>query len=378
MSAEPVPAIPREVELKYLVRDEPALRNWLERDWGGALDGVAATDVGTVEVEDRYFDTARGALARAGFRARVRREGTGPVTLTVKSASHDRPALAGRSGGKASRALSRRMEVEGPADEHLDPDAWPPSAAQSLVNEVRGGARLRALFTIAQRRERKTLLLDAGPAEVTLDWVAVMRDGQAVGAFSVLEVEAKSDGAESLGRLAELLEATGYVTPEPRSKEEIARELVEPPMTRRRDHLPPVPRSPGIGADDTLAEAGRKVLRMHLARMLANEAGTRDGEDIEDLHRMRVATRRMRAAWLVFDGAYRPRIARRYVRELRGVARALGDVRDLDVLLKGLDAYSDSLPETGGEALEPLAERVARGAGTRAPAAHHAPRLARL
>ena len=69
---------------------------------------------------------------------------------------------------------------------------------------------------------------------------------------------------------------------------------------------------------------------------------------------MRVATRRMRAAWLVFDGAYRPRIARRYVRELRGVARALGDVRDLDVLLKGLDAYSDSLPEAGGEALEPL------------------------
>jgi CHAD domain-containing protein len=67
-----------------------------------------------------------------------------------------------------------------------------------------------------------------------------------------------------------------------------------------------------------------------------------------------VATRRMRAAWVVFDGAYRPRIVRRYVRELRGVARALGDVRDLDVLLEGLDAYAASLPDTGGEALEPL------------------------
>ena len=105
---------------------------------------------------------------------------------------------------------------------------------------------------------------------------------------------------------------------------------------------------------DTLAEAGRKVLRMHLARMLANEAGTRSGEDIEDLHRMRVATRRMRAAWRVFEGAYRPRVARRYVRELRGVASALGEVRDLDVLMEGLDAYVASLPETGGEALAPL------------------------
>jgi CHAD domain-containing protein len=354
VSADAAPAIPREIELKYLVRDESALRQWLSRDWGGALDGVAVTDVRTVEVEDRYIDTARGALARAGFGARVRREGSGPFVLTVKTVSTDRPAPATHQAGKASRALTRRMEVEGPADERLDPDAWPPSAAQGLVNEIRGGARLRPLFTIAQRRERQTLMLDAGPAEVTLDWVAVLRDGQAAGSFSVLEVEAKDGAGESLGRLAELLEATGFVTPEPRSKEEIARALVDAPAARPRDHLPPVPRSPGIGAEDTLAEAGRKVLRMHLARMLANEAGTRSGEDIEDLHRMRVATRRMRAAWRVFEGAYRPRVARRYVRELRGVAASLGAVRDLDVLLEGLDTYARDLPETGSEALEPL------------------------
>jgi CHAD domain-containing protein len=354
VSAEAAPAVPREVELKYLVRDEPALRQWLTGDWGGALDGVEVSDITTVEVEDRYVDTARGALARAGFGARVRREGSGPFVLTVKSTSRDRPAPGAKTAGKGSRALTRRMEVEGPANERLDPDGWPPSAAQSLVNEVRGGARLRALFTIAQRRERRLLRFDAGPAEVTLDWVAVLRDGQAVGSFSVLEVEAKSGTGENLEHLAETLEATGYVTPEPRSKEEIARALVDASVTRPRDHLPPVPRSPGIGVEDTLAEAGRKVLRMHLARMLAQEAGTRSGEDIEDLHRMRVATRRMRAAWLVFEGAYRPRVARRYVRELRGVARALGAVRDLDVLREGLDAYVGTLPEAGGEALAPL------------------------
>ena len=58
-------------------------------------------------------------------------------------------------------------------------------------------------------------------------------------------------------------------------------------------------------ADDHVAEAGRKVLRFHLARMLDYEAGTRSGEDAEDLHKMRVATRRQRAAWRVFGEAFR-------------------------------------------------------------------------
>ena len=115
-----------------------------------------------------------------------------------------------------------------------------------------------------------------------------------------------------------------------------------------------VPTSPGIKADDPLGEAGRKVLRMHLARMLAFEAGTRSGEDIEDLHKMRVATRRMRAAWRVFDGAYRPKLQRRYVAELRTIADALGEVRDIDVLLEHLDGHMARLPAAGQEAMEPL------------------------
>jgi CHAD domain-containing protein len=96
------------------------------------------------------------------------------------------------------------------------------------------------------------------------------------------------------------------------------------------------------------------VLFMHLARMLSYEAGTRTGVDIEDLHKMRVATRRMRAAWRVFDGAYRPRAQRRHVRELRVVAAALGEVRDMDVQLEGLDTYLGTLPDAGAAALEPL------------------------
>jgi CHAD domain-containing protein len=115
-----------------------------------------------------------------------------------------------------------------------------------------------------------------------------------------------------------------------------------------------VGKSPGVQAEDTLAEAGRKVLRFHLARMLAREPGTRLGAEPEELHGMRVATRRMRAAWRVFGDAYRPGRTRRYRRDLRDVAARLGAVRDLDVLIDGLASYQATVPASDRQAFEPL------------------------
>jgi CHAD domain-containing protein len=109
-----------------------------------------------------------------------------------------------------------------------------------------------------------------------------------------------------------------------------------------------------VTADDHVAEAGRKVLRFHLTRMIDREPGTRAGTDPEDLHAMRVATRRMRAAWRVFGDGFRPERTRRYRNRLREVAARLGAVRDLDVLLEAADAYRADLPVTEQRALEPL------------------------
>ena len=81
-----------------------------------------------------------------------------------------------------------------------------------------------------------------------------------------------------------------------------------------------VAKTPGVLAEDHLAEAGRKVLRFHLARMVAREAGTRTGKDAEDLHAMRVATRRQRAAWRVFGEAFDADRTNRYRRRLKAVA----------------------------------------------------------
>ena len=63
-------------------------------------------------------------------------------------------------------------------------------------------------------------------------------------------------------------------------------------------------RTPGLRADDPWAEAGRKVLGFHLAKTLARVPGVIAGEDAEDVHAMRVAARRMRAAWRVFGDGF--------------------------------------------------------------------------
>ena len=121
-------------------------------------------------------------------------------------------------------------------------------------------------------------------------------------------------------------------------------------------------------ADDHVAEAGRKVLRFHLARMIAKEAGTRDGNDPEDLHAMRVATRRQRAAWRVFGEAFRAGpdedlTAAASARSPRGS----GAVRDLDVLLEAADAYRADLSPTRAAGARAAARRLAAPPRRRPP-----------
>lgn len=98
-----------------------------------------------------------------------------------------------------------------------------------------------------------------------------------------------------------------------------------------------------ITSQDTMAEAGRKGLLNMFVRMLEHEAGSRTGEDPEDVHQMRVATRRVRSAFRLLRGYYRPKVVAPYRRRLRKVARALGAVRDLDVLIADLSQFQATL-----------------------------------
>ncbi len=94
-----------------------------------------------------------------------------------------------------------------------------------------------------------------------------------------------------------------------------------------------------IQADDTMAEAGRKILLQDFIKMLEHEEGSRSGEDIEDVHDMRVATRRMRSAMRMLDPYYKGKTVRVFRAQLKKIADALGAVRDLDVLIHDLERF---------------------------------------
>ncbi|MDZ4770809.1 MAG: CHAD domain-containing protein [Chloroflexota bacterium] len=100
-----------------------------------------------------------------------------------------------------------------------------------------------------------------------------------------------------------------------------------------------------IDAEDSMSEAGRKVLLEELIKMIKRESGSRTGEDIEDVHDMRVATRRMRSALRLLEPYFKQKAIAAYDRSLRKLARVLGTVRDLDVQIDDLQKGAEALPD---------------------------------
>jgi len=95
---------------------------------------------------------------------------------------------------------------------------------------------------------------------------------------------------------------------------------------------------------EPIAEAARRTLRRFFDKLLAREDAVIKGEDIEDVHQMRVATRRLRASLQVVTGIYDPKQIRRYRRGLRQLANSLGAVRDGDVFLEHVTNAHAELP----------------------------------
>lgn len=116
----------------------------------------------------------------------------------------------------------------------------------------------------------------------------------------------------------------------------------------------PLPARPGLEPDDPMPEAARKVFSFHLQQMLAHEAGTRAGVDPEELHDMRVATRRMRAAFTLFGDFLELKPLRPFLKGLRRTGRTLGAVRDLDVFYEKIQHYLAGLPPERQDELAPL------------------------
>lgn len=119
----------------------------------------------------------------------------------------------------------------------------------------------------------------------------------------------------------------------------------------------PAPRRPGLIPTD-IADALSAVLRKATAAIRANEAGSRRGGDLESLHQMRVATRRIRAYLKAARPALDPEVADGLRLDLADLAGALGEVRDLDVMIDRLHAEAAALGDPDTAALDRLIDSL--------------------
>jgi CHAD domain-containing protein len=307
--------------------DVSDLRETLEREVKLSTGDVfEMPDLGGETLESRvfvstYHDTPDHLLAQSGLTLRHRVEnGRGRWQLKL-------PAADGRL----------EIEEDGPAH------STPPGILALLAAFLRRSE----LVPVARLRTRRDGIRVDG-AEVVHDSVAVL-DGQRVArTFDELEVELIEGDERALKRLEKALRRAGATDGETRPKVFQALDLVYEPDPDE----PP--------RDETPAAVLAAAFRSQYARLLRYDPGTRLGTDSEDLHQLRVATRRLRA----FLRAGRPLLARDWADDLRGelgwLGGALGPVRDQDVLIEHLAGEAAALGEPDVQAASGLLDELRR------------------
>jgi CHAD domain-containing protein len=269
---------------------------------------------------DHYLDTSDWRIARAGFVLRTRSRGR-QNEVTLKDT---RPAGAG--------GLRQRLEVSEPLpDAGLDALEREGPVGRRLA-AVAGRGAFRQMLEIRTRRRPYVLRVgEEEVAEVALDdTVITAGPDQHPARLRRVEVEVVPAWVDKLEPLVVDLRLSCGLQPATLSKFEaglLALGIQVPG--------PPDLGSTEVSPTSTLSDLAYAVVRTHLGVLLAREPGTRLGEDIEELHDMRVATRRLRAATELFAEAL-PARAQAMRTELAWVAGVLGRVRDLDVQLERL------------------------------------------
>lgn len=344
-----------ETEWQFESDDLAATEEWLK----GRPDGpvLFIEPQATREIRDTYFDTEDWRVHRAGYALRVR-ETDGAFEATMKAlASED------EDGARRRREVSMPLKDAGSLTKKTS--GLVGERLRNLTGPSREGRELRPLFEVRTRRsvfELRRAMPDVH-AETTVDASGDVRPRTSgeratrIGELSLdaseiitgdekmllrrVEVEA-TEGDAARGEVSllwefaeQISEALGLV-PAVGSKYEVGLDFAG---------LIPAP-APDFGSTDierssTIGELAFAALREQFSAMLVHEPGTRLGEDPEALHDMRVATRRMRVAMKLFESAL-PERCQWFREELKSFAGALGEVRDLDVLLE------DTMNRTSG------------------------------
>jgi CHAD domain-containing protein len=330
------PELPVETEWQFDAIDVRPVERWLAALPGGA--GPAVEPGATSTIVDTYLDTDDWRLHRAGYSLRIRRK-AGAVEATLKSLAEGDDGLRRRTEfneGLAGRDIAALLDAEGPV--------------ATRAKLAAGRAPLAPLFDVRTRRTAYRLTIDGAIAgEVAVDRTTIpLGDRSESARLRRVEVEVPEHLVPVLGPFVESMRSANGLQPAALSKYQagLLAKGLQPTIT-------PDLGSMEVDASRTIGEVAFAMLRRQLTNVLANEPGTRIGDENEDLHDMRVATRRIRAALSTFRDVLPVRFAR-FRDELGWVADALGAVRDLDVQLEQLDEWVAASAEEDTGALEPL------------------------
>jgi CHAD domain-containing protein len=114
---------------------------------------------------------------------------------------------------------------------------------------------------------------------------------------------------------------------------------------------------PDLNAEDPYAEAAAKIVSVRASELRLNAEGVLDMGDIERVHDMRVATRRLRAALEIFEPCFPDKPYRQALDEVKRLADALGERRDRDVAIAALHAFNDQMPAPDRKGVASLIDR---------------------
>jgi CHAD domain-containing protein len=99
---------------------------------------------------------------------------------------------------------------------------------------------------------------------------------------------------------------------------------------------------PDLSPRDPYGEVAAKTVAVRTEEVFARHHEVLAVDNIEALHDMRVATRRLRAALEVFEPCFPRDSYRRALAEVKRLADALGERRDRDVQIESLERYASA------------------------------------
>jgi inorganic triphosphatase YgiF len=298
-------------------------------------DLAAAVETSPVDerrLETVYYDTPDLRLARWGANLRIR-QGEG-WTLKLPSTSQG-PALT-------------RRELEFPGD-----PGQPPDAAVALVIAYVRRATLVPVASLSTLRRRVQLRNREGTllAEVVDDDVSVIQGLRVQSRFREVEVELKDQSAERLlDPILARLRSAGAADEDQSSK--LVRALgARATAVAEVDPL-------ALTAASTAGELIRHAIAVSVASLMRHDPGVRLGDDPEDVHRARVATRRLRSQLRTFGTLLDAEWANALREDLRWLAAGLGSVRDRQVMAQRFRSRTSALAEDDAPIVAELAAEL--------------------